>query len=251
MKRVINIKNKLSIPVIAIGKGWIAADKPCDLSIHNDPGDDLCSVLKSHTQADPLFADEAGYDPGFGFHAVHRLDKQTSGVILMACQPDIFRYYSEQFESQRVQKCYIALLHGSVSVPEGEWGVWSWPLSKDAGGRDHPVGKGAALESQTRFRVLRHSRHYTLTECRPLTGRKHQIRRHAKLAGHPVVGDRRYSTRRSLKYLKTRCGFHRMGLHALSVTLQPPGKMKSETIQSRGIPREIERLSEEDQSSGS
>ncbi|QTA85645.1 RluA family pseudouridine synthase [Desulfonema magnum] len=242
------ITPRAPIPVLAKGKGWLAVDKPCDISVHNEPGTDLCSILKTYIETTPLFSHALNYEPGFGLHAVHRLDKETSGVILLACRPDIFRYYSKQFESRSVQKHYIALLHGKLSVKEGEdkQGLWQWPLSKTPGGRDCPAGKGKRVECRTRFRVLRHTLRYTLAECELLTGRKHQIRRHAKMAGHPVVGDQRYGTRRSLNYLKNHCGFHRLGLHSFSLTVLLPGKKKPETIESRGIPPEILQLSDED-----
>lgn len=244
------MKNQISVPVLAKGKGWLIVDKPCGLSIHNDPGADLCSVLKSYIETTPLLYDQLFFDPGFGLHAVHRLDRETSGVMLLACRADVFRYYSGQFETRSVRKHYVALLHGKLSVPgsdEDEWGLWDKALSKDAGGRSCPAGKGRGLRCQTRYRAVRHSPHYTLAECEPLTGRKHQIRRHAKLAGHPVVGDQRYSTPRSLKYLKDKCGFNRLGLHSLSVTVRPPDKSKPEIFRSPGIPLEMQKLLDEDQ----
>ena len=229
-------KDKISIPVLAKAKGWLVVDKPCGLSIHNKPGADLCSILKSYIESAPLICKQTYYDPGFGIHAVNRLDKETSGVMLLACRSDIFRYYSKQFEKQTIQKHYVALLHGNLQVPEVDniWGVWDKALSKEAGGRHSPAGKGKLVKCLTRYRVMRHTPHYTLIECELLTGRKHQIRRHAKLAGHSVVGDQRYSTLRSLKYLKEKCGFDRLGLHSMSITIQPPDKSRSEIFQSLG-----------------
>ena len=235
------------IPLLAVGKGWFAVDKPAGLSIHNEPGADLCSILIDHINNTPSFQNQIGYDPNFGLHAVHRLDKQTSGTVLLACRPDILRHFATQFEDRTVKKRYVAILHGKLAPPEktGGWGIWQWPLSKQAGGRQGPAGKGPRLNCQTRFRVLRYSRHYTLIECEPLTGRKHQIRRHANLAGHFVAGDERYGTRRACNYLKN-CGFHRFGLHASSLTLRLPDFEKPVTIQSLKIPAEMQRLLSED-----
>lgn len=226
----------------------MVADKPCDVSIHNEPGKDLCSILSSHIEADISMQTRLSFESGFGLHAVHRLDKQTSGVVLLACRQDIFRYYAAQFQGRTVRKRYVALLHGRLSPSLGAGGrhLWNWPLTRSAGGRASPAGKGKRLACQTRVRVLRLSPHYTLAECEPLTGRKHQIRRHAKLAGHPVVGDRRYGTRRSLQYLKDRCRFTRLGLHAMAITVRTPGKSEPQTIRSPEIPPEMQRLLDED-----
>jgi 23S rRNA-/tRNA-specific pseudouridylate synthase len=84
--------------------------------------------------------------------------------------------------------------------------------------------------------VAGHSRHYSLVACAPLTGRKHQIRRHAKMAGHPVVGDRRYGSARSLRYLKAAQGFARLGLHACALDLPMPGTGTRRKVYSRHIP---------------
>lgn len=244
-------KDQVHVPVLASGKGWLVVEKPSGMSVHNEPGADLCSLVAYSVEAHPPFRDELAYDSDFGVHPVHRLDKDTSGAVLLACRPDTFRLCSRQFEEGRVHKRYIALVHGILESPAGEdeWGLWDFPLSKDAGGRLHPAGKGAKLECRTRFRVLRHSAHYTLLECELVTGRKHQIRRHAKLAGHAVVGDERYGTPRSIKYVREQCGFHRLGLHALSITVQVPGRKKPLTVESRKIPPEMQQLLDRDEAS--
>ncbi|MCP4627744.1 MAG: RNA pseudouridine synthase, partial [bacterium] len=187
--------------------GWLVADKPSGMSVHNDPGHDLCSQLDAIVQKNPAMCRKLGYDSDFGFHPVHRLDRQTSGVILFACTSDVLRHFSHQFENRTVKKQYIALLHGNLR--EDTESIWTYPLGLKAGGRSNPKGSGSKQTASTRYRVLEYSRHYTLIECEPLTGRKHQIRRHAKLSGHPVVGDARYGSTRAVKFLKTNHGFDR------------------------------------------
>jgi len=86
-----------------------------------------------------------------------------------------------------------------------------------------------------------------MIECSPLTGRQHQIRRHAKLAGHPIIGDRRYGTTRSCNYLEKNHGFRRLGLHAFSITIHLPGQSNPTTFQTSKIPEEIDRLFDQDQ----
>jgi hypothetical protein len=96
---------------------------------------------------------------------------------------------------------------------------------------------------------LAHSLHYSLIECEPLTGRKHQIRRHAKLAGNPVAGDRRYGSVRSLSYLRRHLDFNRLGLHAHALTLTLPGDDYPTRFQSGGLPDPMRLLLEKDRTS--
>ncbi len=238
----------LSIPVTAYGSGWIIVDKPSTLSVHNEPGADLCSILTSYIETNKPFADQIGYDADFGIHAVHRIDRQTSGVILLACRNDRFRYFSEQFASRDISKKYIAVLHGHLEPPDvsAQPGIWEWPLSDKPGGRACPEGRGPKKKCLTYFKILDQSKHYTMVECCPLTGRKHQIRRHAKLAGHPIVGDRRYGTTRAYNYLRNNHKFSRLGLHAFSISILLPDKSKPSTFQTSSIPEDIQQLFNQD-----
>jgi len=122
---------------------------------------------------------------------------------------------------------------------DGEWSAWDWPLAADAGGRRFPQGRGEVKECRTRFRVREVSRHYTMVECEPLSGRTHQIRRHARLAGHPVVGDRRYGSTRSIAHVREQCGFTRLALHAMEIRVVPPGEPRPVTFRSSAVPAEL------------
>jgi 23S rRNA-/tRNA-specific pseudouridylate synthase len=237
-----------SIPVLTAGPGWVVVEKPSGLSVEAEHGRGLSTILQSRLKTDPDLRSKIDCDPRFGVHPVHRLDRETSGVVLFACRSETFSYFARQFEGRNVRKRYIALLHGELPDPDAEdgWGVWTWSLSKEAGGRFHPEGTGRPVPCETRFRILRRSAHYTLIECDLLTGRKHQIRRHARLAGHPVVGDRRYGTPRSLKFLREEMGFTRLGLHSFSLQVQPPEAETPQLFQSPAIPPEILRLLDED-----
>ena len=234
--------------LIQTGPGWLVADKPWGMSVHNAPGRDLCSRIAQRVRDDPILAGEIRHDPGFGIHPVHRLDADTSGVILLACRRDIFRQLAAQFQAATVVKRYHALVHGLVNPPQSGMGngLWEFALSRDAGGRKNPRGRPPFKPCRTRYRVLAHGHHYTLISCRPLTGRKHQIRRHAKLAGHPVVGDSRYGSRRSLDFLAEHAGYRRLGLHAMALTFAAPEKSDPVTVQSTGLPWEMVRLFETD-----
>jgi len=225
---------KEKIKIIEQGQGWICAEKPGGISVHNDPGRDMISGLQKRL------------GPGSTeiLQPVHRLDKETSGLLLVATARDSLTDLSDLFAGGKVTKRYKALVHGHFDHPDQARGTWDTPLTKSAGGRADPRGRGKRIKALTRYRVLDQSRHYTLLEIELLTGRKHQIRRHAKLAGHPVVGDPRYGSPRALEFLKTQKQFDAMGLHACFLKFTDKGR--SVTLELPDLPPEVARLFEED-----
>lgn len=234
------------IPVVSWGLGWLVADKPSGMSIHNDPGADLCSLL--------LAAGRAGRLPGVGrelsaLHAVHRIDRDTSGIVLLAADSNMLAFFGGQFAAKTVGKRYLALVHGRADEPSANprWNEWNWPLTVGAAGRADPMGRSRRKPSTTRWQMLGCSPHYSIVACEPISGRTHQIRRHAKLAGHPVVGDRRYGSTRALAYLSRCHRFNRLGLHAHELTICLPGEAKPEIFVSGGLPEAMRRLIETDQ----
>lgn len=246
------------IKVLAAGRGWLVVDKPAGMSIHNAPGEDLCSLVSESIQQQTEIREQLGIsllptDPGINIHPVHRLDRETSGVVLLAADRDVFRFFSKQFDARTVQKSYVALVHGRLEIPQGKdlWGMWKWPLAKTAAGRSHPQGSGPRQPSRTRYRVLDHSDHYTMVALELLTGRTHQIRRHAKLAGHPIVGDARYGSDRAVKFLQENRGFNRLALHARALTLRLPGEKNQTTIETPAIPDQMTALFKEDRAGAS
>jgi len=238
----------LSISVLAAGKGWLAVDKPAGVTVHNAPGRDICSLVSAFIQREPAASGRIDMDPVFGVNPVHRLDRETSGIILLAATPAAFRFFSKQFESRQVKKQYVAILHGRLENPQKNdpWGIWRWALAKTAGGRLSPEGAGQQQAAETRYRVLDHSAHYTMMEIELLTGRKHQIRRHAKLAGHPVVGDARYGSKRAASYLSKNFAFDRLALHAHALTLLLPGAAAPQTVKTPAIPDQMRELFDND-----
>jgi RluA family pseudouridine synthase len=225
---------QFEIPVIAAGNGWLVVEKPWGMSVHNDPGADLVSLAR----CGPV---PAG---AFGMHPVHRLDRETSGVMILCTEREVLRFFARQFEDGTVIKRYVAVLHGRLATAPGgvEWSAWDWPLTAAAGGRRFPQGRGEMKECHTRFRVREVSRHFTMVECEPLSGRTHQIRRHARLAGHPVVGDRRYGSARSIAHVREQFGFTRLALHAMEIRVVPPGEPRPVTFHSSAVPAELRGL---------
>ncbi len=236
--------SKNSINIIQAQNGWLAVEKPCGMSVHNDPGNDLVSKLTDQIKTDTQLVQTLGVKPGNSVHPVHRLDKETSGVILLACKENILRQLSEQFALHQVKKEYLALIHGQIdeSITPGTYQTWDYSLAKKAGGRNNPKGKKPFVACETRYQLLEKSPHYSLLKIDLITGRKHQIRRHAKLAGHPVTGDNRYGSKKSVDFLKNKRSYHRLGLHCQSIEFKAPGsnnKEQSICIQSKNSLEEM------------
>ena len=228
------MKSDLSIRIAAVGDGWLAVEKPAGISVHNDPGGDLRSQLAARVAADPDLRRRIDFDPDYGFHAVGRLDKAADGVVLCAWRPKAFAALSAQYAQRETAKTYLVLLYGRLA---GAGAIeWTWPLSQGAGGRRDPAGRPPRVDCRTDTTILEQGRFFTLIECRPHTGRKHQIRRHAALAGHPVAGDRRYGSSQAADRLVRRCGFDRIGLHARALSFTPPGADRAVTVESGGVP---------------
>ena len=215
-----------ALAVLAGSAGWIAVYKPAGFSVHNDPRQDICARVRALIETDAALGRKVGLDKAWGVHAVHRLDRDTSGVLILATRAVAFTAFSKLFSTHGVRKRYLVVVHGRVEGSDAgvTCGEWSWPLSAKAGGRNRPAGAGKRQACMTRFRVERASERYSLLTCEPVSGRQHQIRRHAKLAGHPVVGDRRYGSRRALNYLEGAYPDVRLALHAWQLTFVPPGQ---------------------------
>ncbi len=87
-----------TVMIIDEGNGWIAVDKPSGLSVHNDPGNDLVSLIRESVENDAELMGSIGYDSSFGISPVNRLDIDTSGIILLSCTKNTFRYLAKLFE---------------------------------------------------------------------------------------------------------------------------------------------------------
>jgi len=118
----------------------------------------------------------------------HRLDKDTSGVLAIAKNPDAYRHMSMQFEHRKVSKIYHAVVDGIHNFQEQ---VVDAPILKLDDGVVK-ISKREGKQAQTWFTSLKSFKNYTLVECRPITGRMHQIRIHLSLLGAPITGDETY-----------------------------------------------------------
>lgn len=211
-------------PIIhAVGPGWLIVVKPSGLSIHNDPGEDLVSKISDRVATDRRIRDQV--DPSrrlARLHAVNRLDRETSGMLVLAAG-EALEFFGRQFADRTAAKAYLALTVRQKK--RNSRGQWRWPLSKTAAGRKNPAGRPPRKPCATDYRVLSSGSRFCLLHCRAHTGRKHQIRRHAALAGFPLVGDRRYGLR-AMKFTDPPTSAARLALHAYCLRLMLPGANK-------------------------
>jgi tRNA pseudouridine32 synthase/23S rRNA pseudouridine746 synthase len=122
---------------------------------------------------------------------VHRLDRDTSGLLLMALDPEAQRQLSWQFERREVRKAYVAVVDG---VPRDEAGLIDLPIARDPlRPPRYRIDADAGRASRTRWRMLASGVDWARLEVEPLTGRSHQIRLHLATLGHPVLGDPLYA----------------------------------------------------------
>lgn len=142
---------------------------------------------------------------------VHRLDMETSGVLVMALDRETHRHIGKQFERRKTSKTYIARLHGTLEKDEGSIDlplICDWP-NRPKQMVDHIAGK----EALTHYKVLERERTATRVEFTPITGRSHQLRVHALALGHPILGDNLYGSDEVI------AAAPRLQLHALRLTL--------------------------------
>ena len=128
----------------------------------------------------------------FRRRVVHRLDRDTSGLIVMALDLETQRELSRQFEERTVTKRYIAIVAGVVSADEGEIAL---AMRKDFDHSPrHKIDTIAGKQAVTHFRVLERGGDWTRVALEPRTGRSHQLRLHMQQLGHPILGDNLYAT---------------------------------------------------------
>lgn len=164
---------------------------------------------------------------------VHRLDRETSGVICFARHPEAHRHLSLQFERHQVRKLYVALVDG---VPTPEAGTIKRPIAPDPSRPGRMIAAAKGKEAVTSYRVLEHFQRLSLVEAEIRTGRTHQIRVHMQYLGHPLAVDEFYGSRTALylseikgknyrlgKDQEERPLLRRLSLHAQQLYIRPLG----------------------------
>lgn len=200
----------------------IAVNKPSGWLVHRSWLDRNEKVVVMQTIRDQI---------GQHVFTVHRLDRPTSGVLLMALSSDVARQLSQQFEQHQIQKVYHALVRGYAD----ESGTIDYALVEEL---DKVADKFAQAERKPQQAVSHYktlsqveipiavgryaSARYSLVELRPETGRKHQLRRHMAHISHPIIGDSRHGDLRHNRALAEYVNYQRLMLHASHLALNHP-----------------------------
>ncbi|MDQ3030884.1 MAG: pseudouridine synthase [Myxococcota bacterium] len=179
---------------------YVVVDKPSGLSVHKGWDASPDTVMR-----------RLRADLGRWVYPVHRLDRATSGVLIMALDPECAGVLSAAFREGRVEKEYVALVRGALTEP---------------GRVDHAIPShvgGERVDAITDYAPLAIARErYTLVRAWPRTGKSHQIRRHMKHLSRPLLGDTTYGDGKENRAMREQIGLHRLALHASSIAFPDP-----------------------------
>jgi 23S rRNA pseudouridine1911/1915/1917 synthase len=179
----------IALDIIYEDEHIIAVNKPPGMAVHPSPGHEhstLVNAILAH--CDDLSGIGGALRPGI----VHRLDRDTSGVILIARNDDAHRGLVRQLKDRTIEKTYVALVTG---VPSPAEGIIDAPIARHGRQRQRMAIVAGGREATTAYRVIERFDEVSLVEARPKTGRTHQIRVHLAAIGHPIVGDVLYGKR--------------------------------------------------------
>jgi 23S rRNA pseudouridine1911/1915/1917 synthase len=212
----------------------LIVNKPAGMVVHPAAGHGTGTLVHAVLAHAPELTGVGGVQrPG----VVHRLDKDTSGLILLAKDDATHQWLQSQFKSRKVNKTYIALVDGAPPTPTGR--------VEAAIGRDPSKRKQMAVVPDTKgrsaiseYRVVKTFPHHSLIEVHPLTGRTHQIRVHMAFIGCPVVGDKVYGHKKSTLPL------NRHFLHARDIMITLPGEKTPRSFSAPLAP-ELEKILQE------
>ena len=200
----------IPLAIVYEDEHMIVVDKPAGMAVHPGAGH------SEHTLVNALLAHCPDL-PGIGGvqrpGIVHRLDKDTSGLIVVAKDEKAHAGLTRQLSERRMHKTYLALVEGGLEPPEA---MIDAPIGRDPNNRQRMtiLYDGRGREAQTRYKVREYMDGYTYVEASPITGRTHQIRVHLASLLHPIVGDGVYGKPSKL--------VGRQFLHAWRLTLQHP-----------------------------
>jgi tRNA pseudouridine65 synthase len=191
--------------------GLAVFDKPSGLLVHRGWGDDAVTLV-----------DLARERLGGAIHPVHRIDRATSGVVVIARSPAIAASVQAMFERGEVDKIYLALVRG---IPPEE-GVVDHPIPRREGGPRVPAvtsfRRAFAVNAESAPDLPPDVQRCALVEARPRTGRLHQVRRHLKHIHHPLIGDANYGKGDLNRLFRAVIGLGRLGLHAAELAMKHP-----------------------------
>jgi 23S rRNA pseudouridine1911/1915/1917 synthase len=215
------VAENVPLNIVFENEDMIVINKPAGMVVHPAAGHQTGTLVHAVLGYDPEMEGIGGEDrPG----VVHRLDKDTSGLILMAKNDHAHHWLQDQFRLRKVRKTYIALVDGKPPTPEGRVEA---AIGRDASHRKRMaiVSKEKGREAESDYRTLESFPLHTLLEFHPHTGRTHQIRLHCAFLGCPIVGDTVYG------WKKPSLQISRHFLHAGKLEITLPGEEQPKTFE--------------------
>lgn len=212
----------MNLPILYEDADVVAVAKPAGLITHSDgrteeaTAEDWFKENYPETSALVSAAEEGSDERKVGY--VHRLDRDTSGVLVFAKNPVAYDFLRKAFHDRDVKKTYLAFTYGA---PKEKKGVIDFDIGRSR--QDfrlrsaQPKAKGHMREALTRYEVVGEAGEYALMKVSPETGRTHQIRVHLKAIHHPIISDPLYAPKH-----KPALGITRLGLHAYQIDLPLP-----------------------------
>ena len=198
----------MTLPVLYEDADVVAVAKPVGLITHSD------GRTKEETAEDWFKETYPGSEGGY----VHRLDRDTSGVLVFAKNPVAYEFLRKAFHDREVQKTYLALVYGVLKEKKGDIDFDIGRSRSDFRLRSaQPKAKGRLRDALTHYEVIGETATHSLLKMTPETGRTHQIRVHLKAIHHPIVGDPLYAPNHPAAL-----GITRLGLHAYMLDLPLP-----------------------------
>jgi 23S rRNA pseudouridine1911/1915/1917 synthase len=215
----------------------LGINKPPGMVVHPAPGHSEGTLVNAVLGYCPDLEGVGGERrPGI----VHRLDRDTSGVIVVAKNGRALRYLQQQFKRRTTEKRYIALVDGHIQPPQA---LVDAPIGRDPRHRQRmavirPGSSARSRKARTYYRLEHTYEHHSLVMAEPQTGRTHQIRVHLAFVGYPIVGDVIYGRNKPTLPVKHHC------LHAAGLTFRRPSDEREVTLEAP-LPAEFQQLLDE------
>lgn len=190
-KKIDLVPEDIPLDIVYEDDDVIVVNKPQGMVVHPAPGHPDHTLVNALLYHSPLSTINGEFRPGI----VHRIDKDTSGLLMVAKNDMAHRSLAAQLKAKTNEREYVALVHGVIKEDRGTIDA---PLGRSPKDRKKQAVVAGGRHAVTHFKVLKRYRHYTLVSCRLETGRTHQIRVHMKYIGHPLAGDPLYGPRKTL-----------------------------------------------------
>lgn len=190
-KKIDLVPENIPLDIVYEDDDVIVVNKPQGMVVHPAPGHPDHTLVNALLYHSPLSTINGEFRPGI----VHRIDKDTSGLLMVAKNDMAHRSLAAQLKAKTNEREYVALVHGVINEDQGTIDA---PLGRSPKDRKKQAVVADGRHAVTHFKVLKRYQHYTLVSCRLETGRTHQIRVHMKYIGHPLAGDPLYGPRKTL-----------------------------------------------------